>query len=71
MDAQVFWDVIGNYNRQTWIVPLYNVGGTLYPQLEREYSVNRSTISGWVKQFSRIKVSDNETVTLENSKSVH
>ncbi|EOS45168.1 transposase, partial [Lachnospiraceae bacterium A2] len=32
------------------IVDLYNAGGTSYPQLEREYGVNRSTISGWVKQ---------------------
>ena len=22
MDAQVFWDVIGNYNRQTWIIQI-------------------------------------------------
>lgn len=26
------------------IVDLYNAGGTSYPQLEREYGVNRSTI---------------------------
>ena len=32
------------------IVGLYNAGGTSYPKLEREYGVNRSTISGWVKQ---------------------
>ena len=44
------------------IVDLYNAGGTSYPQLEREYGVNRSTISGWVKQLSPIKVSDGETV---------
>ncbi len=37
------------------IVDLYNAGGTSYPQLEREYGVNRSTISGWVKQLSPIK----------------
>ena len=45
------------------IVDLYNAGGTSYPQLEREYGVNRSTISGWVKQLSPIKVSEGETVT--------
>ena len=22
MDAQVFWDIIGNYNRQTWIIQI-------------------------------------------------
>ena len=38
------------------IVDLYNAGGTSYPQPEREYGVNRSTISGWVKRLSPIKV---------------
>ena len=47
------------------IVDLYNSGETSYPQLEREYGVNRSTISGWVKQLSLIKVSGEETVTLK------
>ena len=37
------------------IVDLYNAGGTSYPQLEREYGVNRSTLSNWVKQLSPIK----------------
>ncbi len=40
------------------IVDLYNSGGTSYPQLEREYGVNRSTLSNWVKQLSPIKASD-------------
>ncbi len=47
------------------IVDLYNAGGTSYPQLEREYGVNRSTISAWVKQLSPIRVSESETVTLK------
>ncbi len=38
------------------IVDLDNAGGTSYPQPVREYGVNRSTISGWVKQLSPIKV---------------
>lgn len=50
------------------IVDLYNSGGTSYPQLEREYGVNRSTISGWVKQLSPIKVSEDVTVTLKEYK---
>ena len=45
------------------IVDLYNAGGTSYPQPEREYGVNRSTISGWVKQLSPVRVSGEETVT--------
>ena len=52
------------------IVDLYNAGGTSYPQLEREYGVNRSTISGWVKQLSPIKVSEEETVTLKEYKAL-
>ena len=52
------------------IVDLYNSGGTSYPQLEREYGVNRSTISGWVKQLSPIRVSESETVTLKEYKAL-
>ncbi len=37
------------------IVDRYNARGASYPQLEREYGVNRSTISGWVKQLSPTK----------------
>jgi len=52
------------------IVDLYNAGGTPYPQLEREYGVNRSIISGWAKQLSPIKVSEEETVTLKGYKAL-
>ena len=47
------------------IVDLYNAGGTSYPQLEREYGVNRSTISGWVKQLSPIRVSEGGAEAVE------
>lgn len=47
------------------IVDLYNAGGTSYPQLEREYGINRSTLSSWVKQLSTIKVSEDKSVTLK------
>jgi len=50
------------------IVNLYNAGGTSYPQLEREYGVNRSTLSNWVKQLSPVKISEEETVTLREYK---
>ncbi len=52
------------------IVDLYHTGGISYPQLEREYDVNRSTISGWVKQLYPIKVSQEETVTLKDYKAL-
>lgn len=47
-----------------------NAGGTSYPQLEREYGVNRSTLSGWIKQLSTIKVSEDETITLKEFKAL-
>ena len=47
------------------IVDLYNAGGTSYPQLEREYGINRSTLSSWVKQLSPIQVSEDKSVTLK------
>ena len=52
------------------IVDLYNAGGTSYPKLEREYGVNRSALSNWVKQFSPIKVPEEETVTLKEFKAL-
>ena len=52
------------------IVDLYNAGGTSYPQLEREYGINQSTLSRWVKQLSPIKVSEEETVTLKEFKAL-
>ena len=52
------------------IVDLYLAGGTSYPQLEREYGVNRSTLSNWVKQLSPMKVSGEETITLKEYKAL-
>lgn len=52
------------------IVDLYNAGGTSYPKLEREYGINRSTLSSWVKQLSPIQVSAEETVTLKELKAL-
>lgn len=40
------------------IVDLYNSGQYSYPQLEREYGVNRSVMSNWVKQLSPIKTAE-------------
>ena len=47
------------------IVDLYNAGGTSYTQLEREFGINRSKLSSWVKQLSPIKVSEDKSVTLK------
>lgn len=41
------------------IVDLYHAGGISYPQLGcREYGVNRSTRSSWIKQRFPIRVSE-------------
>jgi len=52
------------------IVNLYNTEGISYPQLECEYGVNRSTLSNWVKQFSSIKVSEEEIIILKEYKAL-
>lgn len=45
------------------IVDIYNAGGKSFPQLEREYGVSRSTMSGWVKLLSPIRVSETESIS--------
>lgn len=52
------------------IVHLYHSSGYSYPGLERKYGVNRSIISGWVKQLSPSKISEEETVTLKEFKTL-
>lgn len=52
------------------IVDLYRTGNYSFPQLEREYGVSRSTLSGWVKILSPIKVSEEETITLKDFKAL-
>ncbi|PJI08923.1 MULTISPECIES: transposase [Clostridium] len=46
------------------IVELYNSGKTI-TELSRQYSVAKSTISGWVKKGKTIVIDDNTTITLE------
>lgn len=52
------------------IVDLYNTGNYSLPQLSREYGVAKSTISGWIKNLSPIKVSENETISLKEYKAL-
>jgi len=52
------------------IVELYHTGNYSFPQLEREYGVSRSTLSGWVKSLSPIKISEEETITLKEHKAL-
>ena len=52
------------------IVDIYNTGTKSFPQLELEYGVARATMSGWVKQLSPVKVSDNEEITAKEYKAL-
>ena len=52
------------------IVDLYNTGTKSFPQLEREYGVSRSSMSGWVKQLATINISTEETITLKEYKAL-
>ncbi|WP_041708503.1 transposase [Lacrimispora saccharolytica] len=52
------------------LVDLYNTGNYSYPQLEQEYGVSKSTIVGWVKNLSPIKVSDSETISMKEYKAL-
>lgn len=52
------------------IVELYNTGNYSFPQLSDEYGIAKSTISGWVKELSPLKVSEIETISLKDYKAL-
>jgi len=52
------------------IVELYNTGNYSFPQLSDEYGIAKSTISGWVKELSPVKVSEIETISLKDYKAL-
>lgn len=52
------------------IVDLYATGNYSIPQLESEYGVAKSTISGWIKNLSPIKVSEDETISMKDYKAI-
>lgn len=52
------------------LVDLYRTGNYSYPQLEREYGVSKSCISGWVRNLSPIKISEEETITMKEYKTL-
>ena len=45
------------------IVAIYNAGGTSYLQLEKEYGISRSTLSGWIRRLSYIRLPDGKNIT--------
>lgn len=50
------------------IVELYNTGGKSLQQLESEYGVSKSTMSGWIKKLVPIQISETETITMKEYK---
>ncbi|MGL4606473.1 MAG: transposase [Eubacteriaceae bacterium] len=50
------------------LVDLYNTGNYSYPQLSNEYGVAKSTILGWVKTLTPMKVSDTESISMKDYK---
>ncbi|MGL5821924.1 MAG: transposase [Sarcina sp.] len=46
------------------ISDLYKSGMTI-PEISSEYGIAKSTIAGWVKDNSKVKVSDNEFMTMK------
>ncbi len=52
------------------MVDLYGTGNYSIPQLESEYGVSRSTLSGWIRHLSPIKISENETISMKEYKAL-
>ena len=52
------------------LVNLYNTGNYSFPKLSSEYGVAKSTILGWVKNLTPIKVSDTETISMKDYKAL-
>lgn len=50
------------------ISDLYNQGNKSISVLESEYGVSKSTIHGWIKKYSRIEISNNQSVTMADYK---
>lgn len=52
------------------IVDLYDTGNYSLSKLESEYGVAKSTICGWIKNLSPIKVSETETISMKEYKAL-
>ena len=47
---------------------MYATGNYSVSQLESEYGVAKSTISGWIKNLSPIKVAEDKTISMKEYK---
>ena len=50
------------------IVELHNKAGKGITELSNEYGVPKGTISSWIKNFSPVKVSETETISMKEYK---
>lgn len=50
------------------IVDLHNQAGKGVTELSNEYGIPKGTISTWIKNFSPVKVSDTETISMAEYK---
>lgn len=52
------------------IVDLYNTTDHTFKSLESEYGISAGTIQRWVKQFTPIKINENESLTANDFKAL-
>ena len=52
------------------LVDLYNTGNYSLLKLSGEYGVAKSTILGWVKNLTPMKISETETITMKEYKAL-
>ena len=51
------------------IVTLYESGKT-YADIKKEYGISSSTLSGWVKKYSQVKIDDDTILTSQQIKAL-
>ena len=51
------------------IVKLYESGKT-YADIKKEYGISSSTLSGWVKKYSQVKIDDDTILTAQQIKAL-
>ena len=51
------------------IVILYESGKT-YADIKKEYGISSSTLSGWVKKYSQVKIDDDTILTSQQIKAL-
>lgn len=52
------------------MVEMYKTGKYSLTQLGSEYGISKSTLSGWIKNLTPIKVSETETISVKEFKAL-